>query len=529
MVAADRTLGRMSSTLPENPALSSTAGEYLSSIDPATGEVVGRVPVTPAEQIPLLVHRARQAQRSWSGMTLEERVELLRPAGERIRERIDRIAELISREMGKPIGDAKGEATYAATGFGELLGEAVEALKPETRQDDATVSTLVYDPLGVCAAITPWNFPVLMPQECVLPALVAGNAVILKPSEESPLCAFEWAKCLMEILPADVLQVVFGDEVQGKALVASDVDMIAFTGSRAAGKHILEAAGRGLKRVILELGGKDPLIVLKDADLETASAFAARNSFRNAGQVCVSTERIYVHRSIAQTFEAKVVEKAKALKQGNGREEGVTIGPMVNARQKAHVLRQIQAAISEGATVAAGNEPRPGNFVAPTVLVNVTNDMTIMREETFGPVLLISPFDRDEDAIAVANGTSFGLGSSVFSGSRARARRIAASLEAGMTGINDFGGMTYMAQDLTFGGVKHSGFGRINGREGLRALCNTKAVLDDRLPFSFASKVYPVSPRDFGVTQGTLDVMYGRGVVRRVRGLGRLVRSLFTS
>jgi acyl-CoA reductase-like NAD-dependent aldehyde dehydrogenase len=463
----------MSSTLPENPAVAGTAGAYLTSFDPATGEAVGRVPVTPASEIPLAVHRARQAQRSWAGMTLEERVALLRPAAERIRERTDRIAELISREMGKPIGDAKGEATYAATGFSELLDEALEALKPETRSDEATISTLVYDPLGVCAAITPWNFPVLMPQECVVPALVAGNTVILKPSEESPLCAWEWAKCLMEILPADVLQVIFGDEVQGKALVASEVNMIAFTGSRAAGKHILEAAGRGLKRVILELGGKDPLIVLKDADLETASAFAARNSFRNAGQVCVSTERIYVHRSIADAFEAKVAEKAKALKQGPGREEGVTIGPMVNARQKSHVLRQIDTALGEGAKAIAGNEPRPGNFVAPTVLVNVTNDMTIMREETFGPVACIVRYDEVDQAIRWANESPYALGGAVFGADVANAEQVARRLHSGMVGINrGCGG----AKGTPWVGAKQSGYGYHSGRDGHRQFAQVRVI-----------------------------------------------------
>lgn len=446
---------------------------WLESVDPATGEVVGRVPVTSAEAIPLAVHRAKVAQRSWSGMTLAQRVSILRSAVERLTQRSEAIADLISREMGKPIADARGEASHAAAGFNELLDEAMEALAPEIREDKATHSTLVYDPLGVCAAITPWNFPVLMPQECVVPALVAGNAVILKPSEETPLCAFEWAKCLMEALPADVLQVVFGDEVQGKALVASDIDMIAFTGSRTAGKHILEAAGRGLKRVILELGGKDPLIVLPDADLEAAAAFATRNSFRNAGQVCVSTERIYVHRSIADSFEAKVAEKAKALRQGPGREEGVAIGPMVNARQKAHVLRQIETAVAEGARAMAGNEPRPGNFVAPTVLVNVTNDMTIMGEETFGPVACIVRYDEIDHAIRWANESPYALGGAVFGADVAQAESVARRLHSGMVGINrGCGG----AKGTPWVGAKQSGYGYHSGRDGHRQFAQVRVI-----------------------------------------------------
>ncbi len=462
----------MSTLTPAN-APAGTRPAMLESLDPATGAVVGAVPVTPADQIPLVVHRARVAQRSWAGMTLDERAALLRPAAERMAVRSGAIGELICREMGKPLADAKGEASYAASGLLALIDEAVEALRPETREDDATRSTLVYDPLGVAVAITPWNFPVLMPQECVLPALVAGNTVILKPSEETPLCAFEWAKCLMEILPADVMQVVFGDEVQGKALVAADVDLIAFTGSRAAGKHILESAGRGLKRVILELGGKDPLIVLPDADLEAAAAFAARNSFRNAGQVCVSTERIYVHRSIADAFEAKVAEKAKAMKQGPGTEEGVAIGPMVNARQKAHVMRQIASAIGQGAKAIAGNEPRPGNFVAPTVLVDVRPEMDIMREETFGPVAAIVRYDEIDAAIRWANESPYALGGAVFGVDIARAEDVARRLHSGMVGINrGCGG----AKGAPWVGAKQSGYGYHSGRDGHRQFAQVRVI-----------------------------------------------------
>lgn len=463
----------MPTILPDATAAAVPPLETLVSQDPATGEIVGRLPVTPVGQIPLAVHRARVAQRSWSSMTVDQRVELLRPAAERLKERQERIAELASREMGKPIGDARGEAGYAAAGFAELLDEAREALRPEVREDDATRSTLVFDPFGVCAAITPWNFPILMPQECVVPALVAGNAVLLKPSEETPLCAMEWARCLMEILPADVLQVIVGDEAQGKALVAADVDLIAFTGSRAAGKHILEHAGRGLKRVILELGGKDPLVVLPDADLEAAAAFAARNSFRNAGQVCVSTERIYVHRSIAEAFEAKVAEKAAALRQGPGREEGVTIGPMVNARQKAHVLRQIETAIAEGARAIAGNEPRPGNFVAPTVLVDVRNDMAIMREETFGPVACIVRYDEIDQAVRWANESPYALGGAVFGADVARAESVALRLHSGMVGINrGCGG----AKGTPWVGAKQSGYGYHSGRDGHRQFAQVRVI-----------------------------------------------------
>ncbi|MBL9150820.1 MAG: aldehyde dehydrogenase [Phycisphaerae bacterium] len=445
----------------------------LASLDPATGEVVGTVPVTPVAEIPAVVERARAAQAAWAALGLDERAARLKGAIDGLKAAADRIGELISREMGKPIGDARGEANHAANGLAEAIDECVEALRPEVREDDRVRSTLVYDPLGVAVAITPWNFPVLMPQECVLPSLLAGNAVILKPSEETPLCAYEWFKCVAAALPRDVFQIVFGDEAQGKALVAADVDLIAFTGSRAAGKHILSVAGGGLKRVILELGGKDPLVVLPDADIEAAAAFAARNSFRNAGQVCVSTERIYVHRSIAESFEKAVAEKARTLKQGHGVEQGVTLGPMVNRRQKEHVERQIASALKEGARAIAGNEPRPGNFVAPTVLVDVRPDMTIMREETFGPVACIVRYDDVRDAVRWANESPYALGGAVFGKDVDNAERVARQLHSGMVGINQGCGG---AKGTPWVGAKQSGYGYHSGRDGHRQFAQVRVI-----------------------------------------------------
>lgn len=449
------------------------SSHLLASHDPATGELVGTVPTTAVDQIGLIVHRARNAARSWGAMTLDERAALLRPGADALAAKADAIALVASREMGKPLPDAKGEATYAATSYLTTLEECVAALRSEVREDEKTHSTLVYDPFGVCVAITPWNFPILMPQDCVLPALIAGNAVILKPSEETPLTALAWTACVAEALPPDVLQIVFGDEAQGKALVAADIDLIAFTGSRGAGQHILESAGRGLKRVILELGGKDPLVVLPDADLDAAVAFAARNSFRNAGQVCVSTERIFVHRSIADRFESAVAEKAKAIRQGPGRDEGVTVGPMVNARQKEHVLRQIDSAIRQGARAIAGAEPRPGNFVAPTVLVDVRPDMDIMREETFGPVAAIVRYDDIDQAIRWANESPFALGGAVFGRDVQQAEGVARRLHSGMVGINQGCGG---AKGTPWVGAKQSGYGYHSGRDGHRQFTQVRVI-----------------------------------------------------
>ena len=412
------------------------AATTLVSIDPSSGEAVGEVAVTPPAAIPAIVARAREAQRAWGARTHAERADLLRPAADRLKAEARRLGELASREMGKPLPEAIGEANYCADGFAGEIDEIVAALADIVREDGRLTSVLRHAPLGVCAAIAPWNFPILMPHQSVLPALVAGNTVLLKPSEETSLVACEYARILNEFLPAGVLTPVFGDGAQGRALVLADVNLIVFTGSRETGKKILADAGPGLKRVILELGGKDPLVVLDDADLDAAAAFAVRNSFRNAGQVCVSTERIYVDARIRGEFLRRMIERTVALKQGDPAEPGVGIGPMVNARQKAKVLAQIEDAIRAGARVAAGGEPRAGNFVAPTILVDVDHTMEIMREETFGPVACVQSFATVDEAVRLANDSPFGLGAAVFGADAARAAEVAARIEAGMVGVN---------------------------------------------------------------------------------------------
>ncbi|MEM7260906.1 MAG: aldehyde dehydrogenase family protein, partial [Planctomycetota bacterium] len=310
----------------------------LSSFNPSTGELVGEVPVTAADAVSNVVERARQALPEWRAMSPSERAAVLAPAGARLAERADELGNLLTREMGKPLKEGTGEVRGCGASLAKTVEEIAAALAPEPLEDDHTQSTIHFDPFGVCAVITPWNFPLAMPHWMVLPALIAGNTVILKPSEETPLIAQAYADVLNEVLPEGVLQVVHGADDQGKALVASDVDLIAFTGSRETGQAIMAAAAGGLKRVILELGGKDPMVVLDDADVDTAARFAVQNSFRNAGQVCVSTERIYVASSIAEEFEQKMSGLLESMPVGDGLEDSTRVGPMINSRQRDHVL-----------------------------------------------------------------------------------------------------------------------------------------------------------------------------------------------
>ena len=448
-----------------------TATEILESINPATGEVVGSVPITPTDAIAGIVEKARTAQKSWNELGLDKRIEILRPAAKRLAEEAPEIGKLMTSEMGKSTPEAQGEASYTADKFATELEEAADAFAPEIIEDESVKSTLYRDPLGVSVAITPWNFPELMPQQCILPSLVAGNTVIFKPSEDTPLTGQAYADVLNEFLPEGVLQVVHGADDQGKELVDSDINLVAFTGSRAVGAKILTACGPDLKRVILELGGKDALIVLDDADLESASDFAVHNSFRNAGQVCVSTERIYVHEKVADDFEALVIEKTKALKQGDPTDESVNVGPMVHSSQRDIVLAQLEEALNDGAVLRCGGGSHD-NYIEPTVLTGCNHDMRIMHDETFGPICCIQRVNNDEEAIQLANETPYGLGGAVF-GETEHAIRVARKLTPGMIGVNKACGG---AQGTPWVGACQSGYGYHSGRDGNRQFTQVRMV-----------------------------------------------------
>jgi acyl-CoA reductase-like NAD-dependent aldehyde dehydrogenase len=445
----------------------------VKSYNPATGELVGEVPITPVDEIAGVVARARAAQPAWQALGMDGRAEKLARMGDITMGRLNELAELLTREMGKPVAEARSEIEWCARDVAAELAEIAEAIAPEVVDDGRTRATIHRDPYGVCAAITPWNFPFSMPHWMVFPALATGNAVVLKPSEETPLIAQAYVDILHEVLPPGVLQIVHGDDQQGKALVASNVDMIAFTGSRDAGKHIMASAARDLKRLILELGGKDPLIVLDSADVERAARFAARSSFGNAGQVCVSTERIYVHRSIADRFVDLLAREAGAMTQGDGMEPDTRIGPMVNARQRDHVLRQIDDAVSRGARVVCGGQGHHDLFVTPTVLAGVTHDMAIGRDETFGPVACVTVVNSDDEAVDLANDSPYGLGAVVFGADDQRTAGVARRLSAGMIGVNrNVDG----PRGTPWVGARQSGFGFHSSREGHRQFTQTRVI-----------------------------------------------------
>lgn len=453
-----------------------TATQTLVSTNPANGETVGEVPITPSGEIAGLVARARQAATSWAATPARQRADMLRPAAKVFEERADELGTLLTREMGKPLAEGIGEVKAVASSLASKLDEIVEAVQPVELDDGSTHSVLHYDPYGVAACITPWNFPMLMPNSLVIPALMTGNTAILKPSEQTPLIAQAYADVLNQFLPEGVLQVVHGAEDQGRTLVDADVDLIAFTGSREVGRKIMAAAAGSLKRVILELGSKDPLIVLEDADLAAAAEFAARNSYRNAGQVCVSTERIYVDKKVEKDFMRELILRTGEYTVGDGLDESTRVGPMIAPFQKEHVQAQVQDAVANGAVVVHLGRPREGNFFEPTILTNLTHDMRIMHEETFGPVACVMTVDTEDQAIDLANDTEYGLGAVVF-GEPEHAKQVARRLTAGMIGVNkNVGG----AAGSPWVGARQSGYAYHGGKDGARQFCQVRVVSEAR-------------------------------------------------
>jgi succinate-semialdehyde dehydrogenase/glutarate-semialdehyde dehydrogenase len=435
----------------------------LKSYNPANGEVVGEVAITDVAQINNIVATAHQAASEWRKVAIEQRAKILCDAGEALQQQAETVGQLIQDEMGKTLKRAIGEVDFCGRSLPGKVAKIVKALAPEVTTKGPMEMTVKYDPLGVCAAISPWNFPVMMPHSTVIPALMAGNAVVLKPSEETPLSAQAYVDILNQFLPAGLLQIIHGADEQGKALVKADVNMIAFTGSRAAGANILGAASGQLKRVMLELGGKDPLIVLDDADIEQAAAMAVANSNENAGQTCISTERIYVDQAIAPQFEQRMAELTQA----------VTTGPMVNERQRKHVIKQIDQAVAQGATVLAGGTDHPPAYVRPTVLGNVSDDMDIMQTETFGPVVCISRFNNIDDAVKQANDSEYALGAAVYGQDEQRAWDVASQLSAGMIGVNK---NCFTIGDMPWVGAKQSGYGFNGSAAGHRQFTQLRVL-----------------------------------------------------
>ena len=446
---------------------STPSASYLHPVDPASGEALAPVACTTPAELAQVVVAARSAQPAWAALAVEDRATRLRAFAAALQgEASERLAQQLSREMGKPIREARAEVRGVATRIEAFITQAQAASAEETGTEGGIRVTVRWRPLGVVAVIGPWNYPVATPNNLVISALMTGNAAVFKPSEFTPHTGAMYHAELSRHLPPGLLGLVQGTGEVGAGLVGSAVDMIAFTGSITTGQAIMRAAAATMKRLVLELGGKDPMIVLPGADLEAAARHAAIEATRNAGQVCVAVERIIVHQDIAEAFAARVAEIVRGLAVGDPRDEKTQIGPMANARQRDLVLGQLARARAAGARFLVEGEARgPGFYLTPSVVVGVTAEMDLARDETFGPVVAIQVARDADEAVARANDTIYGLGASVWGPPGHETEAIADRLEVGMVGVNR--GLS-TAGGAPWVGWKMSGFGYTRSVAGMR-------------------------------------------------------------
>ena len=463
--------------------------------------------------------RARAAQPAWEALGFEERGRVLRRAQKWTVEHADRIVETIVSETGKTHDDALiNEILYAAGAFGFWAKHAAGYLADEKVRSSSPLVAgrkLVtrYRPLGVIGVIGPWNYPLTNSFGDCIPALAAGNAVVLKPSEVTPLTSQLMAEALRECgLPDDVLLIATGDGETGAALI-DEVDMVMFTGSTKTGKKVMARAAETLTPVSLELGGKDPMIVLADADLERAAGAAAYYSMQNGGQTCISVERVYVEAPVYDAFVDKVTRKVAALRQGASTGPGtVDVGAVTFAPQLDIVRRHVDEARAAGARVLTGGTAREdgGRFYAPTVLVDVDHSMACMTEETFGPTVPIMKVADADEAVRLANDSAYGLAASVWTKDAARGEAIARRIEAGAVCVND-AQLNYVALELPMGGWKASGLGSRHGAGGIRKYCRQQSLLVTRFAPPKDLQFYPFKARTTKLIGRGLKLLYGRG------------------
>jgi succinate-semialdehyde dehydrogenase / glutarate-semialdehyde dehydrogenase len=462
----------------------SASGQTFAVTNPATSQVLAQISAAETEDVRDAVNAAAGAFGSWSARTAYERSGYLYDAYRLMLERADELAWVMTTEQGKPLRTARIEVQYAADfliWFAEEAKRVYGSTIPSSRADQRFL--VMHQPVGVVGAVTPWNYPISMLTRKIAPALAAGCTVVLKPAKQTPLCAIEVFRILHEVgVPAGVVNLV----TAGQARIVGDeflrnplVRKLTFTGSTEIGKQLAQGAAASIKRVSLELGGHAPFIVFPDADPAHAARGASLVKFLNTGQACICPNRIFVHRSIAEPFLSVLAERVGRLKAGNGLEEGVTIGPLIDEGALAKMDEHVTDAVGKGATLVCGGQRLTGEaydagtFFAPTVLTDVTPEMVIYREETFGPIAPVIIFDDEDEVIKMANDTEYGLAAYLYTKDISRAIRVSEALRFAIVGVNDINPTSAAAP---FGGMKESGLGREGGQEGIVEYLETKLV-----------------------------------------------------
>jgi succinate-semialdehyde dehydrogenase/glutarate-semialdehyde dehydrogenase len=461
--------------------------EEIEVVTPFTGERLATIPAGTADDVAEAVDRAREAGKRWAERPLSERAAVFEELADLILDRQAEMLDVIQAETGKSRADAFEEIIDVSGTARYYAEEGPGMLTPKRRQGAVPLATRTEQrqhPVGVVGIISPWNYPLALTVSDAIPALLAGNGVVLKPDEHTSFTALKSLELLVEAgLPEDLLQIVTGHGVEVGPPLIDSVDYLTFTGSTETGRAIAEQCGKNLIDCSLELGGKNPMLVLEDADLTKAVRGAVIGSFNNAGQLCLAAERIYVHESIREEFTERFVAATEDLTLGVGNDWDIDVGSLVSAEHLGRVEDHVEDAVGNGATLLTGGQARPevGPFVyEPTILTDVDEEIALCTEETFGPVTAIYGFETEEEAIELANDTNYGLNAMVYTEDSERGREVAARIEAGTVNINDAYIATYGSLDAPMGGFKDSGVGRRHGREGLLKYTEAQTIAEQR-------------------------------------------------
>ncbi len=506
--------------------------ETIQVRNPATLELVQELPVATPAEVAAAVARARQAQTGWQATSFAERARRLYRLRDLLLDQGDRLADILTSETGRPRAEVYGnELFYLCNAIGAWAKHAERYLKVEKISPSFPLVKFKkvissYAPRGVIGIISPWNFPLTMTLGEALPALMAGNAVVVKPSELTPLSALFGAELALQAgLPKDLFQVVVGAGATGEALI-DHADMIAFTGSVETGKRVVRRAADRLIPVSLELGGKDPMIVLKDADLERAAGACVWGALMNSGQICTSIERVYVEAPVYQSFVDKVVDRVQAIRQGKSADT-IDIGCLTSEAQLNKVAAQVEEARAKGGKILTGgrrNPNLPGYYYEPTVLVDIDHAMSVMTEETFGPLIPIMRVKDAQEALKLANDSRYGLSASIYSRDKQAAADIADKLESGAVCVND-SLVNFIIPEAPMGGRKDSGAGYRHGAEGIRKYCQQKTIVSDRFGLKEEFPWYPATAKKAQQVRHLLNLLCHSGWAHKLRAFTALLRS----